>query len=489
MTDAVEIALDPLPAELADARAHLGEGSDDEVAAFARRQGAAMARYAALEKFYAANSCRMAVLHSLGGGVAVLSRFPGASAAFERIGALLQPIDAEGRPRDARWKVYARACELGRALEVRDELWIAAHVVDLQQVRREGLEAAFEREAARHPERPVWRLMKNHFAFTLGTRQSDESAAAGAIALETAMSNAIGSSVSRMLRDGGWTFARTLVLGLVAFFSWAEVRPGAPSYRRIALAVLRHAVSALAIVGVWRKGLREAGRGESGAAAQWPILAQTLGDRVGEVHPLVVGFYNNPARYDVRCTLDLYTAPARFWSWMLTMVAGQGLYEAGTRTYEARIRTYRRADGSMHFVREIDTGRALRVFDSDFLVREHRGVPTLFERFAEANLEYELTVTPLGPGLGVSIRGRNLYWRGLHLPTIGLEVEFRSSVEETPEGAVLRLEGLLAQRPRTAFGRFLAYRVLRRPELLGCIRYVAVPRAAAPEDHPWPFLS
>lgn len=489
MTDAFEIAPALLPAELADARAHLGEGSDEDVQAFARRQGAAVARHDALERFYGANGCRMAVLHSLGGAVAVLSRFPGASAAFERIGDLLQPIDAEGRPRDARWKAYARACELGRALEVRDELWIAAHVVDLQQVRREGLEAAFESEAARHPDRPVWRLMKHHFAFTLGTRQLDESAATGAIALETAMSDAIGHSVSRMLRDGGWTFVRTLVLGLVALFSWAPVRAGLPSYRRIALRVARHAVSALAIVGVWRKGLREAGRGESATAARWPILAQTLGDRVRDVHPVVVDFYNNPASYDVRCTLDLYTTPARFWSWMLTTIAGQGLYEAGTRTYEARIRTYRRTDGSMHFVREIDTGRALRVFDSDFLVREHRGVPTLFERFSEANLEYELVVTPLGPGLGVSIRGHDLYWRGLRLPTAGLEVEFQSSVEETPEGAVLHLEGTLAQRPRTAFGRFLAYRVLRRPERLGCIRYVAVPHVAQPGDHAWPFLS
>ena len=176
-------------------------------------------------------------------------------------------------------------------------------------MRREGLEAAFESEAARHPERPVWRLMKHHFAFTLGTRQLDESAAAGAIALETAMSDAIGHSVSRMLRDGGWTFARTLVLGLLAFFSWAPARPGMPSYRRIALRVLRHAIAALAIVGVWRKGLREAGRGEYRRRRRWPILAQTLGDRVRDVHPLVVGFYDNPARYDVRCTLDLYTSP------------------------------------------------------------------------------------------------------------------------------------------------------------------------------------
>jgi hypothetical protein len=262
-----------------------------------------------------------------------------------------------------------------------------------------------------------------------------------------------------------------------------------PSYRHVALLVARGVFAALASVSVWRKGLREAGRGESATAASWPILAQTLGDRVRDVHPLVVGFYDNPAHYDVRCTLELFTAPARFWSWMLTLVAGQGLYEAGPRTLEARIRTYRRSDGSMHFVREIDTGHALRVFDSDFLVRPHRGVPTLFERFSEAHLEYELMVTPLGPGLGVSIRGRDLYWRGWRMPSTGLEVEFRSAVDETPEGSVLRLEGVLALRPRSKTGRFVAYRVMRRPEILGRIRYVARPRAAVAGEGSWPFLA
>lgn len=489
MTNALQISREPLPDELGDARAHLGDATDEEVRAFAQRQGSAVARYAALERFYQSNPCRMSVLHCLGGAVSVLSRFPGTSTAFERIGMLLHPLDAEGRPRGARWEVYARACELGRALEVRDELWIAAHVADLQEVRREGLEGAFEREAERRPDLAVWKLMKLHFSFTLATRQLDESAVVGEIALETAMSDAMSRSVTRMLRDGGWTFARTFVLGLVAFFSWAAVRPGMPSYRRVALRVVRHAVSALTLVGVWRKGLHEASRGASGAKLHWPILAQTLGDRVRDVHPLVIGFYDNPARYDVRCSLELYTKPARFWSWMLTAIAGQGLYEAGTRTHDARIRTYRRTDGSMHFVREIDTGRALRVFDSDFLVRDHRGTPTLFERFSDANLEYELVVTPLGPGLGVSIRGRDLYWRGLRIPTGGLEVEFQSSVEETADGAVLHLEGILAQRPRSALGRFLIHRVLRRPERLGCIRYVAVSQVATSSDHAWPFLA
>lgn len=263
--------------------------------------------------------------------------------------------------------------------------------------------------------------------------------------------------------------------------------PGLPSYRRVALDVARFTILALATVGVWRKGQREVTRGEADATHQWPILAQTLGDRVAEVHPLVVAFYGNPAHYDVRCQLELHTAPARFWSWLLTLVAGQGLYETGA--HRARIRTYRRSDGSMHFVREVDTGHALRVFDSDFLVREHRGGPVLFERFSGEHLEYELIVTPLGPGLGVSIRGRDLYWRGLRLPSIGLEVEFRSAVEERDEGAELHLEGVLALRPRTAVGRFFARRVLRRPEVLGCIRYVAVPRPTTAEDRECPFLS
>jgi hypothetical protein len=85
----------------------------------------------------------------------------------------------------------------------------------------------------------------------------------------------------------------------------------------------------------------------------------------------------------------------------------------------------------------------------------------------------------------VSVRGVDVYWRGLRLPSSGLEIEFRSSAE----AGALHVEGQLSMRPRTALGRFFAWRVLRRPEKLGTIRYVAVPRVAGPEDGPWPFLA
>jgi hypothetical protein len=460
----------PSAGELADARRFVPTASPAEVEAFAVRQAEALLRVAALDRFYRAHDCRMARLHRLGSAEVVLCRFAGASVAFARSGELIQPVDADGSPRGPRWELYARACRAGRALDVRDELWMAAHTVDMAELRRAGVEVLFEEEAARHPGHPMWELMRRHLAFTLGARRHDGAALAGEIALETAMAHALRHSLVAMVREGGTTFVHTFTTGVRALLSGASAGPGLPSYRSIALLVLRGTVVALALISVWRKGRREALRGEASTPGGWPILAQTLGARVADVHPAVVGFYENPARYDLRCTLELHTTLAHVWSRLLTSIAGQGLYEAGTRTYEARIRTYRRADGAMHFVREVDTGRALRVFDSDFVVRDHRGVPTLFERFPEVHLEYELFVTPLGPGLGVSIRGRDLYWRGIRVPTMGLEVEFRSFVV----GEGLKLEGVLAQRPNTAIGRFFVRRVLRRPEILGCIRYVAV---------------
>ncbi len=480
---------DATACELAEAREQLGDVPASELHAFAARQSAALFRVEEAARFYAEHDCRMARLHQLTTAYVALTRFPGFSAAFERIGSLLHPVAPDGRPRGPRWEAYARACRLQRALDVRDELWLAAHAADLLEVRRQHLERTFQDEAARHPGHPVWPLMRRHFEFTLGAQRRDDEARAGQIAFETAIADAIGRSVSRMLRDGGSTFLRAFILGTRALFSGRPARAGLPSRRRVALLTLAGAFRSLSTIGVWRRGLREATRGEAAPGAEWPILAQVLGEGVSDVHPLVVAFYNNPAQYDMSCTLELYTAPARFWSRLLTHVAGQGLYEAGSQTHDARIRTYRRQDGSMHFVREVDTGSALRAFDSDFVVREHRGKPTLFERFPDENIDYELVVTPLGAGRGVSIRGRDLYWRGRRLPSIGLEVEFQSEVEEGPEGPRLRLEGLLAMRPRTTLGRFLAYRVLQRPERLGCIRYVAVRREPRTDAGPWPFLS
>jgi hypothetical protein len=472
---------------LHEAARFLPAASPEQHAAFAARHGAALRRLSALVAFYAANDCRMARLHRLGSSVVVLSRFAGLSDAFNLAGDLLQPVDEQGRPRTLEWRAYADACARSRALDVRDELWMVAHTLDMQRLRESGMEEQFEAERAAHPQERLWALMRRHLDFTLGARRDDEAALSGHTALQTAMARALGHSLGAMVREGGATFLHTALIGLRALIDGQSRGPGQPSSRQVALWVLRGIAVALPMLSVWRKGQREAIRGALAPEASWPILAQTLGSDVAQVHPAVVAFYENPAKYDVRCTLELHTVPARLWARLLTAVAGQGLFEAGEREYESRIRTYRRADGAMHFVREVDTGRALRIFDSDFLVRPHHGRPTLFERFPDLSLEYELIVRPLGPGLGVSIQGRDLYWRGIRLPSTGLQVEFQSAVTTGAEGEILHLDGVLAQRPRTALGHFFVRKVLRRPEILGRIRYRAL-RGDGPAGEA-PFLT
>src|SRR3954465_836259 len=91
--------------------------------------------------------------------------------------------------------------------------------------------------------------------------------------------------------------------------------------------------------------------------------------------------------------LELHTLPARFWSRFATFLVGQGLYECDGE-FEARFRVFQRRDGSMHFTREFDAGGVLRVFDSDFVVRSHRGKATLFEVFVDEGVEIAMRVTP-----------------------------------------------------------------------------------------------
>ena len=194
---------------------------------------------------------------------------------------------------------------------------------------------------------------------------------------------------------------------------------------------------------------------------------------MAEVDPLIVEFYTNPGSFDARASLALNTRPARFASRLATLLMGQGLYECDLDQIEARFRVFRRADGSMHFVRELYCAGRLRVFDSDFVVRETARGPALFEVFADLGIEIEMDVDPL-PGGGVSIRVRQIYARGLPVPAFGLRIEFRSEVVRTEGGeATLQVDGTLEMRPRTAWGRLLAHGVLRRPQRLGSIHYTA----------------
>ena len=207
-----------------------------------------------------------------------------------------------------------------------------------------------------------------------------------------------------------------------------------------------------------------------------------LGGRIREVHPLIVRFYQNPANFQVRVKVDLHTLPTKLWSRVLTLLIGQGPYEESRSEVDAQFRVFRREDGSMHFLRELYMGDALRVFDSDFVVRDMDGVPTLFEVFVDKHIEVEFTVTPLSDA-GLSIRGKNFYYRGARLPCPGLRVEFQSHVlnDESSSG-VINIEGRLLMQPDSRWGQLLMCRLLRRPEVLGTIRYVARPLAAAPAN-------
>jgi hypothetical protein len=250
-------------------------------------------------------------------------------------------------------------------------------------------------------------------------------------------------------------------------------------YRRCALGLLRYTATAWTASGVYRRGIRQRDRGCGASDEGWPLLAHVLGERVREVHPLIVRFYTNPAPFDVKASLRLNTIPARFWSRLATLCVGQGLYESDRAEIDARFRVFRRADGSMHFVRELYCGGSFRVFDSDFIVRETSRGPTLFEVFADLGVDVEMEVTPLPDG-GLSIRGRDVYLRGVRVPAFGLRVEFWSRVVRSGDGAEsLQIDGHLLMQPRTAWGRVVAYRVLRRPERLGSIHYTARPSRCA----------
>jgi hypothetical protein len=382
------------------------------------------------------------------------------------------PIDADGRPRTRAWEAYADACRASRPPELRNELWLEAHMQDLHAVRASGVEAALADEAARHPEDPTWRLLQRHVDVTLGTRLFDASALAGRVAYETAFASSLGLTVRRLVTTGarllgryGFEAARALLA------PWPEpVRP-VVSYRRAAVELIRGALGAAAALRVYRRGVRGRDRGAHARQDEWRLLDEILGDRLGEVHPLIAAFYTNPSRFSCRASLDLHTVPARFWSWLLTFLLGQGLYESGLREANTRLRVFRRADGSMHFLREIESGGNLRVFDSDFVVRAVDGQRALFEVFVDYGIDLQLEVTPL-PGGGLSIHSRRAYLRGLPLPFFGLHVDFVSRVPpQENEHARLLVDGHLFLRPRSAAGRFFAHRILRRPEQLAVIHY------------------
>jgi hypothetical protein len=427
-------------------------------------------------EFYRANHCRLARLHLLAGLAITLGRFAGYSRSFDELGEAFMPVNQSGEPRTAEWASYAEACRTKRPLELREELWLSAHMKDVEAIREAGMDREFHAEAAAHSDDAVWGLLKRHMEVTVGVRLMDHAALSGVIAYETAFADSLSLTVRRLF-TAGWSllgcYAWETMRALLTLRS--EPRRALVSYRLSALALIRYSITAWSASRVFRRGVRARERGSRASEDGWPLLEQVLGERIAEVHPMISRFYTNPSRFKVKASLELHTIPAKLWSWLATLIIGQGLYESDQREIEARFRIFRRADGSMHFIRELYCGDALRVFDSDFVVREVKGRATLFEVFVDTKVDVEMEVEPTPEG-GLLIKSRSICLRGARLPFIGLRVEFQSRVVKNSLGRdALEIDGNLLMQPRTGFGRFMAYKVMRRPEQLGCIHYVAEP--------------
>ncbi|QSQ21442.1 hypothetical protein JY651_40690 [Pyxidicoccus parkwayensis] len=397
--------------------------SDEALRAFVLRQRASRRSVTLLADFYRAYPCRMAKVHLLVASAVALGRFWGVSAPFARLGAAVLPVDSLGRPRTAAWASYARACVDGLPLEIRDERWIEAHLQDAAKAREAGHEAAFLVEARAHEGEPLWRLLVQHLEMTLGSRFFDQPALAGAVSGEAAMAHGMAVTLGRLLR-AGWSLLQHYAFATaraVLFPRWPDF-VGLVGERRAAGLLLSSFITAWAAAGVYRRGIRALHRGQCvGPTAAWPLLAATLGDDVTRVDPRVVRFYSNPGAWAVSASVELRTRTARAIAWVATRLLGQGVSEHGARAFPSRFRTFRRVDGSMHFVRELYCDGVLRVFDSDFVVRNGQ----LYEVFVEHGLEVELNVRVLEDG-GVSLRGRRVRWHGLPVPLFGLCVEFRT---------------------------------------------------------------
>lgn len=479
----LEDDIEPLPSDLKEARGYLPQASDEELCAFARRQLRARRRLFLLLDFYRQHPCRLTRLHLLAACAIALGRFAGFSKSFDELGDAFMPVDDDGQRRTQEWKLYAEACASRRPLEVRDELWIAAHMKDLETVRNGRLDEAFDEEMRDHEDEPTWLLLKQHMEVTVGARLMDHAALNGMLAYETAFGESLAVTVRRLFTTGWRLLGRYAFETVRALFRFERHgRKEFVSHRRAALELLRYSLSSWSASRVFRRGVRERERGSLQSEDGWALLEEVLGERVNEVHPLIVDFYTNPSRYEVKATLELKTLPAKLWSRLGTLLVGQGLYESDGQEIDARFRVFRRKDGSMHFIRELYCGDAMRVFDSDFIVRQMNGKARLFEVFVDLKVDVEMKVTPMKEG-GLSIRCLNFYLRGVRLPATGLQAEFQSRVIENGEpgnAKQLHIDGHLTMQPRTRLGKFFAYKILRRPEQLACIHYVATPMQQAP---------
>lgn len=458
------------PTERTDALRYVGEG---EVEAFAARQRASRLRVARINAFYLMYPSRMGALHRLAVSGIAVARFAGMSEAYHEIGELLCPVDAEGRPRNEGWRAYVRAFEEGRPSDFREERWIEAHFIDMQAVRSAGWVERFALEEVEHDGDPAWWMLSEHMAVTLGTLLEDGEALAGAMALETAFATSLTRVARRQLRTGLGlvrVYVRAAVVATLRGGPW--VPPHAPSDRSLVCSLVRSTAGGIGIGRMWRLGIQRRDRGAEHPEAVWslgPSLERVLGSEMQRMHPTVRALFENMDRFEMTASVHLHHRLTTWAAWLATLFVGQGMYEESLEQVPARFRLFRRDDGSMHFVREFWCDEAIRVFDSDFVVRDVDDTPTLLEVFQSLGVAAQMRTEVLDDG-GVSMTISRLFVRGIPVGIGPARVCF----ETRPDGpGRLQVVGVLELQPRSSLLRWLLRRLLRLPERLGEIRYLA----------------
>jgi hypothetical protein len=442
----------------------------EERHAFAARQLSARRRLYLLRSFYGTCRSRVARIHLMTSAAVVLGRFCGFSATFDAIGAALMPVTDAGAPRTPAWSHYRAACDARKPRALRDELWVAAHVGDMERVRAEGLDRAFYDESEQHAGNPTYRLLRQHVEMTLDTRLVNETALAAVPYEETRLAprKRIAKGARLLVSAYGAETRRALFRPMV------PSRPGVSGDREAAFVLLASSVSAWGAPGILRRGVRLARRGMPAVEGDaWPLLAAVLGTQASGVAPLVLELHSNPGRFHLTATPELETRSARFWSWAVTKLVGQRLHEAELPQMEGRCRLFQRDDGSMHLVRELRAGDAVRVFEADLVLREDADRTRLALVFPDKGVEADLDVEPAGR-TGLVVRARGVHVRGQRLANLPIAVELRARRAVDASGrAGLEVEDRLLLQPATALGRWVVHGLLRRPEELRRVRYRA----------------
>jgi hypothetical protein len=171
----------------------------------------------------------VARIHLMTSAAVVLGRFCGFSATFDAIGAALMPVTDAGAPRTPAWSHYRAACDARKPRALRDELWVAAHVGDMERVRAEGLDRAFYDESEQHAGNPTYRLLRQHVEMTLDTRLVNETALAAVPYEETRLPPASGSRKER----GSWSRPTVPRRGARCSGRWCRPAQACPATGRL----------------------------------------------------------------------------------------------------------------------------------------------------------------------------------------------------------------------------------------------------------------